>query len=143
MGQEAVTLLKHLKPMNQVLRVTVLVHVSRKFVKLHAQEQGGYDHWNKHFTFLCSMVWPLIATWRFWSFAVWTPLKSAVGIFSLASEESYWLVLVPRLTIPQALCCCILRQNYSSTVASPFTSPLHCGQGRALADICQADAVTN
>ena len=21
---------------------------------------GGYDHWNKHFTFLCSLVWPLI-----------------------------------------------------------------------------------
>lgn len=24
------------------------------------QEMGGYDHWNKHFTFLCSLVWPLI-----------------------------------------------------------------------------------
>ncbi|CAE7575236.1 plsB, partial [Symbiodinium natans] len=38
-----------------------------------AQEQGGYDHWNKHFTFLCSMVWPLI--------------------------ESYWLVLASLLYI--------------------------------------------
>ena len=26
------------------------------------QEMGGYDHWNKHFTFLCSLVWPLIAS---------------------------------------------------------------------------------
>ncbi|CAE7583924.1 plsB [Symbiodinium pilosum] len=32
-----------------------------------AQEMGGYENWNKHFTFLCSLVWPLI--------------------------ESYWLVL--------------------------------------------------
>lgn len=27
------------------------------------QEMGGYDHWNKHFTFLCSLVWPLIDAW--------------------------------------------------------------------------------
>mmetsp|Transcript_42417 Transcript_42417/g.88626 ORF Transcript_42417/g.88626 Transcript_42417/m.88626 type:complete len:749 (+) Transcript_42417:41-2287(+) len=38
-----------------------------------AQELGGYDHWNKHFTFLCSMIWPLI--------------------------ESYWLVLASLLYI--------------------------------------------
>lgn len=38
-----------------------------------AQEMGGYDHWNKHFTFLCSLVWPLI--------------------------ESYWLVLASLLYI--------------------------------------------
>ncbi|CAJ1400187.1 unnamed protein product [Effrenium voratum] len=38
-----------------------------------AQELGGYDHWNKHFTFLCSLVWPLI--------------------------ESYWLVLASLLYI--------------------------------------------
>lgn len=40
-----------------------------------AQEMGGYDHWNKHFTFLCSLVWPLI--------------------------ESYWLVLASLLYIFQ------------------------------------------
>ena len=32
---------------------------------LQMQELGGYDHWNKHFTFLCSMIWPLIVTWQF------------------------------------------------------------------------------
>jgi len=38
-----------------------------------AQEMGGYGNWNKHFTFLCALVWPLI--------------------------ESYWLVLASLLYI--------------------------------------------
>lgn len=39
-----------------------------------AQEMGGYDHWNKHFTFLCSLVWPLIESY-------WLVLASLVYIF--------------------------------------------------------------
>ena len=68
---------------------------------------GGYDHWNKHFTFLCSLVWPLIEPWQSLARAhpfvyvyihSWqTKVRLIVFTKHWQTKESYWLVLVPRL----------------------------------------------
>ena len=59
---------------------------------LSMQEMGGYENWNKHFTFLCSLVWPLIVTRHFNQPCGKLPSMISGG-HVLASKESYWLVL--------------------------------------------------
>ena len=43
----------------------------RRLCTTRLQEMGGYENWNKHFTFLCSLVWPLIETWLSNPHAAW------------------------------------------------------------------------